>query len=1016
MNKSAKDGSPQPGTRHPVWKLTPIAAACSALLFATSAAHAQQQPVVAPTQSAGEDPKAGGAAQTDAAKEEAAKKEAAKKEADKKEAAKKEAEKAAAQKLEGVVVTGIRHAIESSVTAKRDSNSIIEQVSAEDIGKLPDASIAESLARLPGLTGQRGPDGRVNVISLRGLPPGFTGVLLNGREVVSSNDSRAVEYDQFPSELVGKATVYKTPDALLMAQGLAGTVDIRALSPLDLRGRTVAVNIRGERNSNGNLVPGVANPTGSRVSVSYIDQFANNTIGVAAGFARLDVSTQLKLTEAASWGDFTPYGLPVNGNAPSQFPITPGGATGQSMLPMFWTATSSTKRNTRDGLMVVLEYKPNADLHSQLDLYYSKFETHEVGGKFLTSMFGNWGNVNPNLSNVGTTQVGLNTFTTSATADQLAVTTGNFDTKRKDNIAAAGWNTSYNFNDKWTGIADLSFSRDTRDENYSEVYAAPFDNATQQWLYGGFKWNVPVLGGRQTYTPLQSNFLASPSVVKLGDQPAFNFVSDQDAYTGAVRTPHIKDEIKSLRLSAKRSIDGFLGRIFSNIVGGVNYTQRDKDVSKNEARLLMFKDAGGNYIRDIPASAVGTPIDMSWAGIPQLIRINVPNLVSSGALSLQPLFAQRVDNDSSVQEKVTTFFTKLDIDSEIAGIPLRGNFGVQAVKTKQHAEGWEYRGNNANPDPSLLFRRSGGASYTDYLPSLNLIADLKNNWVVRLGWAKSIARPNIVDMRAGTSTPTVVPDVSGPNVGKWTTAYSGNPELQPWRATSGDISIEKYFGKRSYISVAAFRKNLLNYIFNGESSRDNSSFPAIAPPGVTPQQYGPVVQPLNGSGGKIEGYEVAAALEGGLIHPVLEGFGIVASASKLSSTIKEKDNGNVSLNGLSGLSNSVTVYYERYGFSARVSQRYRSAFTATTRDIFLNSTTRQQDADKVMDVQLGYAFEQGMYKGLSLLLQVNNVTNTTTMNRISPTPGGNAPDPTMTLPNYTYLFGRQTLLGLNYRF
>jgi hypothetical protein len=96
--------------------------------------------------------------------------------------------------------------------AKKASDSIVEVVSAEDLGKLPDASIAESLARLPGLTGQRGPDGRVNVISIRGLSPAYSGALLNGREVVSSGDGRAVEYDQFPSELIGSAVVYKTPD------------------------------------------------------------------------------------------------------------------------------------------------------------------------------------------------------------------------------------------------------------------------------------------------------------------------------------------------------------------------------------------------------------------------------------------------------------------------------------------------------------------------------------------------------------------------------------------------------------------------------------------------------------------------------------------------------------------------------------------------------------------------------------------------------------------------------------
>lgn len=945
------------------FRLSPVAAACAGLLLAGAAAQVEAQ----------DKPKEGEA------------------------------------KEQTIVVTGIRRAIETSVATKRESDSIIEAISQEDLGKLPDSSIAESLARLPGLTGQRGPDGRVNVISIRGLSPAFAGALLNGREIVSSNDSRAVEYDQFPSELIGSAIVYKTPDATLLGQGLAGTVDIRPIRPLDLRGRQVAVNLRGERNSNGNLVDGVVSPTGKRFSLSYVDQFANNTVGVAVGFARLDVASQIKKTELVEYGDYTPFGLPLSGNSPSLKPA--GGALGQAMLPMFWTATSSSKRNTRDGLMAVLEYKPNDDLHSQLDLYYSKFDTHEVGGKFLSSFFATWGGgVAPNLSNVKTTQVGDNTLATSARADVMPVTTGNFDTKRRDSIGAIGWNTSYKFADKWKAIADLSYSRDVRKENYSEVYAAPFNNATQQWTYGAFDWNVPVDGGRQTWTPVQPNFLASPSIVKLGDQQGFDFVGDQDAYTGAVRTPRIKDEIKTLNLSAKRSMEG----LFSGFTAGVNYTERSKDVSKNESRLLMRKDANGNYIRDVPTSALGAPFDMSWAGIPGLIRIDVPALAQSGALSLQPLFLQQVDNDSNVREKVTTAFVKFDIDTEVGGVPVRGNMGLQAIHTQQHSEGWEYRGNQANPDINLLFKRTGGTSYDDYLPSLNLAADFKNNWIARFGMAKTLARPNIVDMRAGTSTPTVKGDLAGPHVGEWTTAYSGNPELQPWRATSFDLSVEKYFGKRSYLSLAVFRKNLLNYIFNAETAQSTAGFPAIAPPGVTPLPLGPVVKPTNGTGGKIEGLELAASLKAGLLHPSLDGFGVVMSASKLRSSIFEKDNGNVSLNGLSGISNSVTVYYEKYGISARFSQRYRSPFTATTRDIFLNATTLQQQADKVADLQLGYAWEEGSLKGLSVLFQVNNVFDKPTINNKSV--GPNAPDAKALYPNYINYTGRQTLLGLNYKF
>lgn len=910
-----------------------------------------------------------------------------------------------------VTVTGIRRSIEDSVATKRNSDSIIEVVSAEELGKLPDASIAESLSRLPGVTGQRGPDGRVNVISIRGLSPEFSGSLLNGREVVSSNDARTVEYDQFPSELIGSALVYKTPDGTLIGQGLSGTVDLRARKPLDTRGRQMSVNIRGEKNSNGNLVDGVASPIGKRFSISYVDQFANNTFGIAAGFARLDVATQVKQTELVQYGDFSPYGLPVSGNAPARDEYA-AGKRGNSLLPMFWTATSSTKRNTRDGLMAVLEWKPNKDVHSQLDLYYSKFDTHEVGGKFLSSFFATWGGgVAPALSDVHTTQIGKNTFTDSATADKMPVTTGNFDTKRKDSIKALGWNTELRLSDEWKAVADLSMSRSDRQETYAEAYAAPYDSATQQWAYGAFKWNVPTDGGRQTWTPLQANYLATPAIVKLGDQQGFDFVNDQDAYTGAIRNPQIRDELKALRLQVNRRMQG----VFSNLTLGVNYTKRDKDVSKNESRLLMKKDANGNYIRDIPNSALQSPFDMSWAGIPGLIRYDVPTLVSSGTVTQQVLFAQKVDNDSGVHEKVTTAFAKLDIDSELAGIPIRGNMGLQAIKTEQNATGWEYRGNNATPDITLLFPRSGGASYTDVLPSLNLVADFPNNWIGRFGLAKTLARPNIVDMRAGSSTPTVI-ITPGPDQGKWTTAYSGNPALEPWRADAIDLSLEKYFGKRSYVSIAAFRKNLKNYVYNETTARDNTNIPPQpgVPAGVVVQQFGPVVMPTNGDGGKLTGIELAGALEGSMLHPMLDGFGLVLSASKLNSSLFAKNGDEIKLNGLSGTSGSATVYYEKSGFSARFSQRYRAPFTATTRDIFLNSTTREQDADRVADAQIGYEFQDGRYKGLSLLLQVYNVFDKSTQNRVSA--GENAPDKTMLLPNYRYYFGRAIVLGANYKF
>ncbi len=173
-----------------------------------------------------------------------------------------------------VRVTGFRASIENSIEAKRSSSSIVEAVSAEDIGKLPDLSIAEALARLPGLTAQR-LRGRAQQISVRGLGPDFTTALLNGREQVTAGDNRGVEFDQYPSELLSQVVVYKTPDAALLGQGLAGTADLRTIRPLEYGERAMQFGARYEWNDYDALNSGTEDD-GYRNTGSYIDQFAKS--------------------------------------------------------------------------------------------------------------------------------------------------------------------------------------------------------------------------------------------------------------------------------------------------------------------------------------------------------------------------------------------------------------------------------------------------------------------------------------------------------------------------------------------------------------------------------------------------------------------------------------------------------------------------------------------------------------------------------------------------------------------
>lgn len=263
------------------------------------------------------------------------------------------------QQLETVTVTGIRKGIEAAISVKRNSDSIVEAISAEDIGKLPDSSIAESIARLPGLTAQR-VNGRAQEVQIRGLAGQFATTLLNGREQVSTGDNRSAEFDQYPSELLSGVTIYKTPDAALVGQGLSGTIDLQTVRPLNFASRTMAVNLRGEKNSLGRLNPGAAGDKGSRFSVSYIDQFADRTVGVALGYARLDSPNQNNYFR--NWG--YPQGSGSIGSTTYNDVRLPGGV-------QLRNESASQKRN---GLMGVVQWKPSKDFETVVDAYHSTYE------------------------------------------------------------------------------------------------------------------------------------------------------------------------------------------------------------------------------------------------------------------------------------------------------------------------------------------------------------------------------------------------------------------------------------------------------------------------------------------------------------------------------------------------------------------------------------------------------------------------------------------------------------------
>jgi TonB-dependent receptor len=969
-------------TRRALLRLSPITAACSTLLLAAGGANAQQAPGVdaAPTQT--------------------------------------------------VVVTGIRRSIESSIAVKRSSDSIVEAISSEDLGKLPEQSVAEALARLPGVVGQRGPSGRIDLISIRGLGPKYGGTVMNGREMVSSNDGRAVEYDQFPSELLNAAVVYKTPDAALMGQGLSGTVDIRTLKPLDLRGRQVVVNANASHNSNDQSVAGGGSTVAKRLSMSYVDQFADNTVGLSLGYAHLDTPAQ---TVSNKINEYTnPYNNPncISAGAPGWCPVPAiglpkqanlGGAFDYAAFPQRFQVFAETKSNVRDGFMATVEFRPHKGLRSQVDLFYSKFESRTVSSGFQAELYnGIWNGDpldRPVFSNVTTQQAGGNTIVTGGTMDHIANGAINNTSNRSDQTSAIGWNTEYQFADKWKAVADLSYSKNKRDESFYENYASRY--ADGKFTRGAFNFVTPGTNpdALMKITPAGATSLVDPLAMRIGDPLGYVGGSATSGWAGPIRKPHTDDEIKALRFSVKRSMDGF----FSAMDLGVNYSQRDKTVAKNQFDTRMKKDASGNFINTVPASYLRAPADLSAYGVPPVISIDAEALATSGFFDSAQSLWLTVTSDSSVHEKITTGFIKFDIDTDIFGLGLRGNVGTQLVNTKQESTGWTWVGGESRDTVLNLRPISGGKTYNDLLPSLNLVLDLTKDTYLRFGLARTMVRPEINDMRAGANADlkkkaaSCVPSVSAPCDASWTTTTAGNPELEPWRANSIDVALDKYVGRHTYASVAYYHKKLLSNIYVKEFQRDFSG--VEHDPTLRPVSDLALVQaPANGDGGYVEGVELSGSFDAKLLSPMLEGFGLVASASKVHSSIHAENKPNQPLEGLSGRSSSFTLFYERSGFSARINKTHRSAFLAQTRNWDYTTNYTKTGAEDLVNIQAGYAFESGTFKGLSIAASVSNLTDAALVTHKSVGAQGANPDPEALVPYEVRKFGRQFGVGVGYKF
>lgn len=893
--------------------------------------------------------------------------------------------------LEEITVTGLRASIMSSVARKRESSSIVEAISAEDLGKLPDQSIAESIARLPGLAAQR-LDGRANVISIRGLAPDFTTTTLNGREQVSASNGRAVEYDQYPSELINGVVIYKTPDASLTSQAVGGTVDLQTIRPLQYGQRALVFNVRGEYNDLGALNSGTS-ATGYRASFSYVDQFADDTIGVAIGYARMLSPTQEERWQAWGFDSISSGGSSITDDEGN---LLHGLDSNDVILG---GAKPYVKSNelTRDGLLGVLEFAPHdSAFRTTIDAYYSSFDDEQTLRGIEIPM--RWSQ--NSLQKIGPNWTSTDGVITNATFTDTEVVVRNDFVDRKADTVALGWNTEYDVNESLRLELDASYSKVERTERNTEVYLGTGRGAGN----GALDTIGYSLEGEQGAVFSHNLDYSDPSLIMLGGPLnwggglAASTDYGPDGQDGFVNAPETDDELMAVRLSAEQMLDnGFL----SSIEYGARYAKREKSLL-DQGYFLTLKDYPADV--PVPSDLLLDPTSLDFIGMGDVIAIDARALVESGAYVVTDealSTVSRTTNSWTVTEKVFNAYIQGNIDAMLGDMNVTGNVGVQAVHTNQYSDGFGAAVDNGSVVVSPV---RDGAKYWDFLPSLNLSFNLNDDNKIRVGIAQVLARGKMSDMNAGFS-------FGYDNTQNRFTATGGNPQLRPFKTWQFDLSYETYFGEGGYASIAGFYKQIGSYPFKTTTTYDFSGVlgdlagTITLPDGTSVPDVGVREQIDNIDGGKIYGLELSASIPFSMMSDALEGFGFLGSASFTKSSIEDPSTGeDITLLGLSETVLNGTIYYEKNGFQARTSVRHRSKFLGEVSALSLTRALVTVDPETIVDAQVSYDLSEVGIDGLTVLFQVNNLTNQEFITRFD---NGYVRD----YQNY----GRTYLFGLNYK-
>jgi iron complex outermembrane receptor protein len=552
---------------------------------------------------------------------------------------------------------------------------------------------------------------------------------------------------------------------------------------------------------------------------------------------------------------------------------------------------------------------------------------------------------------------------------------------RSAELFSIGANFERQWTDRFSTIIDYSMSTVDRQDVDFESYAGLGNRGANATRLSFF---FPEDG---SYAYRSDADLTDPGTVLLTDPGGWGQV-------GFVKEPEIEDTINQLRAEANYDLNA--GPV-SKLRVGILYTDREKTRDSIENFLDFAPGVAPNNELAIPQSAIIGSTDVADELGQDIIAYDPFELLNNGSYVFREAnFVSVITKAWEVREETLDYYLQADIDTMLGGMPLRGNAGFKYQEIDQESTGASAR-NGVNDNPEV----TRGDDYSHFLPSVNLALEFMPETFLRLSYAKAVTRPRMDDLRASqelTVNAQVCSDVDqdgvpefnegffNPNLGQFClTSSGGNPELRPFESSNYDVSFEKYFGSAGAIAIAYFYKDLDEYVFPGATFLvDNSQlvtdlygadFLAANPNAA----LGSVSGPINAQGGTIEGFEVSLNLPfDDFLPPELEGFGTQFSYSNTQTDVEISDGTRTINVDIPGFSEDVwngSIYYENFGWRARLNARYRSDYFAELPNFDGELNFTRGIEETVVDAQLGYTFQSGPLEGLGIIFEGYNLTN-----------------------------------------